>query len=100
MKYNFLKLGQFLTTMKVSPKEWGYKINKDTSVELAFPKCPLGDGCRMAYDQNLLKRPDGGLRCGVTNFVCGYLGLSTAYIWDYRFLERSESHCIVKCFIL
>jgi len=94
-----LKLSQFLTAMKYSPKEWGYRINRDGSVDFAIPKCFFRDGCRMAYNENLLKRRDGKMRCGLTHFICGYFKLATGYVWDYDFLEHYESHCTVRCSI-
>jgi hypothetical protein len=94
-----MKLSQFLTAVKYSPKEWGYRINVDGSVDIVVPKCYLMDGCRMAYNENLLKRRDGKMRCGIIHFVCGYFKLATGYVWDYDFLEYRESHCILKCSI-
>lgn len=92
-----LKLSQFLAAMKYSPKEWGYRINSDGSVDFVVPNCYLRDGCQMAYKENLLKRRDGKMRCGLIHFVCGYFKLATNYVWDYDFLEYCESHCILRC---
>lgn len=94
-----LKLSQFLMAMKYCPKQWGYRLNGDRSVDIVVPKCYLMDGCRMAYDENLLKRRDGKMRCGIIHFVCGYFKLATGYVWDYDFLEYCESHCVLRCSI-
>lgn len=94
-----LKFGQTLTAMRVGPSKWGYKKNVDGSVNLLYPICPFLDGCRLAFDEGLLKRPGGKLRCGVSNFICGYLKISTGYEWDYDLLEFGKPHCIVKYFM-
>ncbi|WXG42200.1 MAG: hypothetical protein WED07_15785 [Candidatus Freyarchaeum deiterrae] len=90
------KLGQFLTVLQYSPKVWGYRINKDGSIDIGILKCFQMDGCRMAYNENVLKRRDGKLRCGIIHFVCGYFKLATGHVWDYDLLEYCESHCLVR----
>jgi hypothetical protein len=89
------------TAIKFCPSEVGYKKNNDGSVDIVFPKCPYRDGCLKAYHENLLKRPDGRLRCVPVATVCQYLGMFTNYLWDYDRLEPLyEPYCISRIYII
>ncbi|MBS7248984.1 MAG: hypothetical protein KIH08_00090 [Candidatus Freyarchaeota archaeon] len=89
------------TAIKFCPSEVGYKKNNDGSVDIVFPNCPYKDGCLQAYQENLLKRPDGRLRCVPIATVCQYLGMFTNYLWDYDRLEPLyEPFCISRIYII
>nr|MDO8076104.1 hypothetical protein [Candidatus Freyarchaeota archaeon] len=94
------KLFKTTTDLKVGPNHWGYKKNEDGSVEVVFPNCPFKDGCKEAYDEGLLKRPGGRIRCSVLKVMCQYLKLVTGYDWDYERLVLYDPHCVSKCYML
>jgi len=97
---SLLKLSQILISMNFSPREWGYKKNGDGSVDLLWPKCHYVDGCRSAFDEGLLKRPDGRLQCIAAFAVSQYLKLTSGYEWDYEVLENYKPHCIARSYML
>lgn len=84
--------------MKLSPKEFGYKKNKDESLDLLFPNCYYKDGCRQAHDYNLLNRPDGRMQCAIGSTLCQFLKLVTGYEWDYESLEFDKPYCVARCY--
>ncbi|MEM2135773.1 MAG: hypothetical protein QW261_13970 [Candidatus Jordarchaeaceae archaeon] len=95
-----LKIRQMGIEMKVVPSEMGYKKNEDGSVDLLWPKCPLTDGCKLAFEEDLLKRMDGRVRCVVGEGLCRFLKLGTGYEWDYDLLEFDKPHCIQRYYML
>ncbi|MGQ9723378.1 MAG: hypothetical protein ACUVXA_18900 [Candidatus Jordarchaeum sp.] len=89
------------TAIKFCPSECGYKKNIDGSIDIVFPNCPYKDGCLRAYHENLLKRPDGRLRCSPVATVCQYLAMFTNYVWDYDRLEPLyEPFCVARIYII
>ncbi len=94
------KFSQILVSMNLGPHEWGYKKNEDGSVDFIWPKCHYLDGCRAAYNEGLLKRPDGRLQCVAVIGICHYLKLSTGYEWDYEVLENYKPHCIARTYMI
>lgn len=84
--------------LKMGPKEFGYRTNKDGSLDLLFPNCYYKDGCQQALRDNLLNRPDGRMQCSIGSTMCQYLKLVTGYEWDYDCLEFDKPHCISKCY--
>nr|MDO8082940.1 hypothetical protein [Candidatus Freyarchaeota archaeon] len=91
-------LVQTAFTLKLGPKEFGYKKNEDGSLDLLFPTCYYKDGCRQALDDNLLNRPDGRMQCAVGSTLCQFLKLVTGYEWDYDCLEFDKPRCIARCY--
>jgi len=94
------KLSQMLTDMNFSPHEWGYKENGDGSVDFILPKCYFLDACRLAYDEKVLKRPDGRLACAISFAVAADFKIATGYEWDYTLLKFNNPHCIAQCYML
>jgi hypothetical protein len=94
------KLSQILIDTNISPHEWGYKKNADGSVDFILLKCYFLDACRLAYDENVLKRPDGRLACGFGFAVAADFKIATSYEWDYDLLEFDKSRCIARCYML
>lgn len=96
-----LRVRQAGVTMKIIASEMGYRKNEDGSVDIIYPRCPFLEFCQLASDEGLLKRPDGGARCGVLGeFGCQLLKLYTGYEWDYERLEAYKPHCIVKLYMI
>nr|MDO8079164.1 hypothetical protein [Candidatus Freyarchaeota archaeon] len=95
-----LKGREIGVAMKILPSEMGYKKNEDGSVDIIFPKCPFMDGCELAFEEVLLKRPDGRTRCIIGEGVCQYFKIFSGHEWDYDLLEFDKPHCINRCYIL
>lgn len=94
-----LKIRQAGVAMKIVPSEMGYRKNSDESVDLLFSKCYLLDGCPSASEEDLLKRLDGGIRCGLGERLCRLFKLFTNYEWDYTLLEFNKPYCITRCYM-
>lgn len=95
-----LKFNQVITSIKVNPGYWGYKKNEDGSLDGILPKCYYLDVCKLAFDEDLLIRPNGRMRCGIIAFLCQYLSLVTGYDWDYDILDFHAPYCIARFFML
>lgn len=80
-------------SLKIVPSEMGYKKNEDGSVDVMWPKCYLLDGCKLAFEEGILKRPNGGIRCGLAEGLCNLLKLLTNNEWDYNLLEFNKPYC-------
>ena len=93
------KFRQNVVAGRLSPSEMGYRVNRDGSVDIVWPNCNFIEGCKPAFDEGLLKRPDGRQRCSSGAFMCQYLKLATGYDWDYDVLESYKPHCITRCYI-
>ncbi|WXG42196.1 MAG: hypothetical protein WED07_15765 [Candidatus Freyarchaeum deiterrae] len=87
-------LVQTAFTLKVGPKEFGYKKNEDGSLDLIFPDCYYKEGCQQALKDKLLTRPNGKMQCAVGSTLCQFLKLVTGYEWDYDCSEFDKPHCI------
>jgi hypothetical protein len=85
---------------KIFPPELGYKKNEDGSVYLIWPKCLFMDACKLAFEEDLLKRPDGRMRCTAGEGSCQYFKIFSGYEWDYDLLEFDKPHCIYRCYSL
>nr|MDO8082941.1 hypothetical protein [Candidatus Freyarchaeota archaeon] len=94
------KLRQTSIALKLSPKEFGYKTNEDESVDWILPNCYYRDGCQQAFDDGLLKRPDGRLHCNLGSSLCQYFKVVTGYEWDYDCLEFDKPQCIIRYYIV
>jgi len=94
------KLYQTAIENKLGPKEFGYKKNEDGSVDFLLPDCYYKDGCRQAFDEGLLKRPDGRMHCNLSSSLCQYLKVVTGYEWDYECLEFDKPHCITRYYLV
>ncbi|MFB0561118.1 MAG: hypothetical protein ACETWM_07875 [Candidatus Lokiarchaeia archaeon] len=90
---------QTIVTGKLSPSEMGYKKNEDGSIDIIWPNCNFMEGCKLAHDEGLLKRPDGRQRCSSGSFMSQYFKLATGYIWDYDVLEAYKPNCITRCYM-
>ncbi len=90
---------QTIVAGKLSPSEMGYKKNEDGSIDIIWPNCNFKEGCKLAYDEGLLKRPDGRQRCSSGSFLSQYFKLATGYVWDYDVLESYKPHCITRCYM-
>ncbi|MEM2958853.1 MAG: hypothetical protein QW261_11205 [Candidatus Jordarchaeaceae archaeon] len=86
--------------LKVAPVEMGYKKNGNGSVDILFVDCPTKDACQKAFDEGLLKRPDGRLRCSSGAVACRFLKLLTNFDWDYERVEAYKPHCIFNCYMI
>ncbi len=95
-----LKIRETGVAMKIIPPEMGYKKNEDGSLDVLWPKCYLLDGCQLAFEEGLLKRPDGRLRCGLGESSCHLFKMFTGYEWDYTLLEFNKPHCIHRSYPL
>nr|MDO8080082.1 hypothetical protein [Candidatus Freyarchaeota archaeon] len=93
------KYRQTWVEVGVAHHEFGYKKNEDGSVDIIFPECYVKDGCRMCFDEGLMKRPVGGLQCGHSSVVCQFFKLLTGYEWDYKLLEFDKPQCIANCYM-
>jgi hypothetical protein len=80
--------------------ELGYKKNEDESVDVVWPECYVKDGCRLAFNEGLLKRSVGGLQCGHSSVMCQLFKLLTGYEWDYKLLEFDKPYCIANCYMI
>lgn len=94
------KIRQTGISIKAVPSEMGYKKNDDGSVDIVWPNCYLLDGCKLAFEEGLLKRPGGRLRCGLGEGICQLFKIFTGYEWDYELLEFNKPYCIHKCYVL
>ncbi|WXG41825.1 MAG: hypothetical protein WED07_13845 [Candidatus Freyarchaeum deiterrae] len=95
-----LKLRQVTLGMKVAPQKWGYTLDEDGKIVILHPTCYLLEGCRAAFNDGFLKRPNGGLRCGITATAIQYFTLVTGNQWDYELLEFDKPYCISKAFMV
>jgi hypothetical protein len=95
-----VKLRQLAVRMQVAPLEFGYKKNADGSIDVFHGGCHVYEGCQMSVAQDLLKRPDGRMSCGVTVIVCHLLKMGTNHEWDYIISKFSKTHCLAKCFMI
>ena len=88
------KIRQTGVAMKIVPREMGYKKNDDGGVDILWPKCYLMDACELAFTEGLLKRPKGGLRCGLGESLSQLFKILTNNEWDYTLLEFNKPYCI------
>lgn len=95
-----LKLRQTAIEMKLSPKEVGYRKNKDGSFDFFLPNCYYKDGCQISFEEGLLKRPNGKTHCNLGSSLSQYLKAVTGYVWDYDCLEFCKPYCIMRYYIL
>ena len=91
-----LNLHQTAIAIKLAPKEFGYRKNKDESVDFLLPNCYFKDGCRQAFDEGLLKRLDGKIYCNLGSSLSQYLKMVTSCEWDFECLEYDKPHCITR----
>jgi hypothetical protein len=94
------KLRKLAVDMKVAPLEFGYKKNKDGSIEVFQSGCPYLEGCRMSRNDALINRPDGRMSCGTSAFIVHFLKASTNCEWDHTVVEFDKPYCITKLFII
>lgn len=92
------KLRKLSVDMKVAPVEFGYRRNKDGSIEVFHGGCAYLEGCRMSQNDALLHRPDGRISCGNSAFICQFLKSSTGYEWDHTVVEFGKPYCITRLF--
>lgn len=92
------KLIQTAFTLKLAPKEFGYKKNEDGSLDLLFTNCYYKDGCQDALEKNLLSRPDGRMQCAIGSTLCQFLKLVTNCEWDYDCIDFDKPHCLTRCY--
>ncbi len=86
--------------LKLSPKDFGYKVNSDGTTDLLLPNCYYKDACRRAFSENILRRMDGRGQCPVVSSLCQYLKMASGYDWDYDLLEFDKPHCLSKIYML
>ncbi|MEX2705197.1 MAG: hypothetical protein Q6352_008050 [Candidatus Freyrarchaeum guaymaensis] len=48
-------------------------------MDFLIPECFHKDGCRLAFKEGLLSRPDGRMQCIIISFLCQYFKLFTGY---------------------
>jgi hypothetical protein len=94
------KLRKLAVDMKIAPVEFGYKKNKDGSIDVFHGGCSYLEGCRLSQNETLLHRPDGRISCGNSAFVCQFLKSSTGYEWDHTVLEFGKPYCITRLSII
>lgn len=94
------KMRKLAVDMKVAPLEFGYRKNKDGSIEIFHGGCAYLEGCRMSQSDALLHRPDGRMSCGNSAFVVQFLKASTGCEWDHTIVEFGKSYCITRLFIV
>lgn len=82
--------------IKLSPKQFGYRKNEDGSVDFLLSNCYYKDGCRQAFNEGLLKRPDGRMHCNLGSTLSQYLKVVTGCEWDFECLEYDKPHCITR----
>jgi len=95
-----VNLVQTAIDAKFSPKEFGYRVNENETVDFLIPECFHKDGCRLAFKEGLLSRPDGRMQCSIISFLCQYFKLFTGYEWDYDCLEFDKPHCKLGSYML
>ena len=93
------KYRQDMISAKLGHHEMGYKKNEDGSLDILYLNCFLLDGCRQAFGEGLLKRPNNKLQCGTVQYICQIFKLLTGYEWDYDVLEFGKPHCAVRCYM-
>lgn len=93
------KFRQAIVAPKLSSREMGYRKNEDRSVDILWPNCNFSEGCKLAFDAGLLKRPDGRQSCSSGSFLTQFFKLATGYEWDYDVLESYKPYCIHRCYM-
>jgi hypothetical protein len=93
------KFRQAIVAPKLSPREMGYRKNEDGSVDILWPDCNFKEGCKLAFDAGLSKRPDGRQSCASGAFLIQFFKLATGYEWDYDVLESYKPYCIHRCYM-
>ena len=84
--------------MKMSPSEFGYRKNEYGGVDFIIPRCFYLDGCRQAFEQGLLARPDGRTHCDLGSSLCQFFKVATSSEYDYELMEAYKPRCIVRYF--
>ncbi|MBS7248699.1 MAG: hypothetical protein KIH04_10530 [Candidatus Freyarchaeota archaeon] len=87
-------------SLKLCPKEFGYKVNSDGTADLLLPSCYYKDACLRAFSENILRRVDGRMMCPVVSSLCQFFKFSSGYDWDYDLIEFNKPHCIAKAYML
>lgn len=87
-------------SLKLSPKEFGYRVNSDGTADFLIPSCYYKDACRRAFSENILRRVDGRMMCPIVSSLCQFFKFSSGYDWDYDLLEFDKPYCIVKTYML
>jgi hypothetical protein len=93
------KFRQTTLDLKFGARESGYKKNEDGSVDVVWLTCFLVEVCEFAWEEGLLKRPDGRMQCVSGAFLCHFLKTVTGYEWDYDILEFGKPHCTIRCYM-
>ncbi|MBS7252012.1 MAG: hypothetical protein KIH08_15675 [Candidatus Freyarchaeota archaeon] len=93
-------LYQFAIESKLAPEEFGYRVNRNGSLDALFPNCFYKEVCRQAFEEGLLKRAGGSMHCAMGVTLCQYFKMVTGYEWDYELVEYDRPHCIIKCYII
>jgi hypothetical protein len=94
------KLRKLTVNMKIAPTEFGYKKNRDGSLDIFQGGCPYLEGCRIAQSDATLRRPDGRVACGSSEFVTHFLKESTGYDWDHDIVEFGKPYCVTRLFVV
>ncbi|MEM3564681.1 MAG: hypothetical protein QXR19_15730 [Candidatus Jordarchaeaceae archaeon] len=89
---------QTTIAMKVATREFGYKKNTDGSVDIILPMCYSTDVCQYIFEEGLLKRPDGRLRCTRAFGISQFFKLATNHDWDYDLLETFKPYCMIRIY--
>lgn len=100
LEEKLLKLHQFATEMKLSPKEFGYKKYEDESLDIVLPNCYFKEVCLQAFKENILMRANGKIHCAMGATLCQYFKLVTKIELDYDCIEFDKPHCIIKCYTI
>ncbi len=94
------KLRLIMVEIKVAPHINGYKKNEDGSVDILYRDCYLSEACRLAIDEEILRRADGRMVCGFLGTICQFLKKATGSEWDYTIHVFDKPNCIARCFML
>lgn len=92
------KLRRSTIEMKVAPLQMGYKENGDGSLSVLFQDCHFLDACQLALNEDLLKRADGRMICGVFSLVRQCLKKATGREWDYTIHVFDKPNCVAQFF--
>ncbi|WXG46947.1 MAG: hypothetical protein WED05_09870 [Candidatus Atabeyarchaeum deiterrae] len=84
--------------MKLSPSEFGYRKNEYEGVDFIIPSCFYLDGCKQAFEEGLLRRPNGRTQCDLGSSLCQFFKVATGFEYDYDLLESYKPRCIIRYF--
>jgi len=95
-----LTLHKTAVTLKLCPKEFGYRKNDDGSLDFILPNCYFKDGCNQAFNEGLLIRSGGRIYCNLGSSLSQYLKIVTGNEWDFECLEYDKPYCIIRFFMV